>query len=315
MQTKKELLKEYLNWFWLRPENAILLAFRGEKYANTFQYFTEQSIDVSCGDGVFSFIAGGGQLTSDVDMFQALDLSQARENDFDTYDHFDATYKATVQKPADFIYEYGSDWKPNLIEKSRALNFYKNLLVHDNNQALSFDDNRFDYVYSNSSYWVKNFREHINDLVRITKSGGHLVLEMKTKEIEQFSSFNYAQPLMGNSFSNIIDAGRLQSWHGLQTLAECDKFLGDIRAVEIVSREPLYGDIMAYIWDIGLRPIFNPLVKLANNVDPKIRQEVKVEWCETIYNLMSDFVENYEPREESAIEWIYVLQKEGQPST
>jgi SAM-dependent methyltransferase len=264
---------------------------------------------------VFSFIAGGGQLTSDVDMFQALDLSQARENDFDTFDHFDASYKATVQKSPSFIYEYGSDWKPNLIEKSRALNFYKNLIVHDNNQALPFDDNRFDYVYSNSSYWVKNFREHINDLVRITKPGGHIVLEIKTKEIEQFSSFNYAKSLMGNTFCKIIDAGRLQSWHGLQTLAEFDKLVGDIKVVDIVSREPLYGDIMAYIWDIGLRPIFNPIMKLVGNVDPKIRQEVKVEWCETIYNLMSDFVENYEPTEESAIEWIYVLQKKALPST
>ena len=63
------------------------------------------------------------------------------------------------------------------------------------------------------------------------------------------------------------------------------------------------------MWDIGLRPLFNPLTKLVNNVDENIRMEVKKEWCDTIYNLTAEFVNNYKPIEKDAIEWIYTLKK------
>ena len=66
---------------------------------------------------------------------------------------------------------------------------------------------------------------------------------------------------------------------------------------------------MAYIWDIGLRPLFNPLVKLANNSNHDIRKEVKEEWWDIIFNLFSEFVQNYTAKEGECIEWIYVLQK------
>ena len=79
--------------------------------------------------------------------------------------------------------------------------------------------------------------------------------------------------------------------------------------LKIIKKEPLYGDIMAYIWDIGLRPLFNPLVKLANNSSTEIRKEVKEEWCNIIFNLFAEFVENYSVKENECIEWIYVLQK------
>ena len=72
---RKKLLKQFLNWFWLRPESAILLSLRGAAYHETFKYFANDSLDVSCGDGVFSFIACGGEISKANDMYQSLDLS------------------------------------------------------------------------------------------------------------------------------------------------------------------------------------------------------------------------------------------------
>ena len=92
-------------------------------------------------------------------------------------------------------------------------------------------------------------------------------------------------------------------------MSEIEKVVDNNQSLEVVKKEPLYGDIIAYIWDIGLRPLFRPLVKLANNSSPQLRHEVKREWCEIIYNLTSDFVENYTPVESECIEWIYVLKK------
>ena len=309
MNIRKKLLKQYLNWFWLRPESAILLALRGAAYYDTLKFFDKNSLDVSCGDGVFSFIACGGEISQNYDMYQSLNLNEVRKGDFDTYDYFDNDYKVDITKKPDFVFEYGSDWKENLIKKYKKLNFYKNLLLHNNNKKLPFSDRQFNYIYSNATYWVENFEFHINDLIRILNTKGYLVLEMKTTDIKKFSSFNYAKDIMGKNYCEIIDAGRLSTWRGLKTMEELKDVIDNQNQLKIIKKEPLYGDIMAYIWDIGLRPLFNPLVKLANNSSSEIRKEVKEEWCNIIFNLFAEFVENYSVKENECIEWIYVLQK------
>ena len=64
---------------------------------------------------------------------------------------------------------------------------------------------------------------------------------------------------------------------------------------------------MAYIWDIGLRPLFNPLVKLANNSSAEIRKEVKEEWCNIIFNLFAEFVENYSVKMSASMVMFFKL--------
>ena len=80
--------KEFLKFFWLRPENALLLSLRAEAYQSTLKYFGDGSntIDVSCGDGVFSFIVLSGTLSNKTDMFRSLDLTSERKGNFDSFD-------------------------------------------------------------------------------------------------------------------------------------------------------------------------------------------------------------------------------------
>ena len=68
MNIRKKLLKQYLNWFWLRPESAILLALRGAAYHDTLKFFDKSSLDVSCGDGMFSF---PDQIKKNLDLFRS----------------------------------------------------------------------------------------------------------------------------------------------------------------------------------------------------------------------------------------------------
>ena len=309
MVSRKHLLKQYLNWFWLRPETAMLVALRADAYQKTFKYFDEKSLDVSCGDGVFSFIACGGEISKEQDMYQSLDLTKERKGDFDVYDHYDNSYYLKTVKDPKYFYNYGSDWKKNLINKSKKLNFYKNFILHDNNLTMPLENEKFKYIYSNASYWVDNFESHLYDLVRLLKPGGHLVLEMKTTSIEKYSSFNYAKSIMGKEFCQIVDAGRRNTWKGLKSSTELDNIINKIPDVEVITKESLYGDIMAYIWDIGLRPLFRPIAKLVTNANLDIRNEVKEEWCNTVFNLTAEFVNNYQANEQESIEWLYVLKK------
>ena len=57
-------------------------------------------------------------------------------------------------------------------------------------------------------------------------------------------------------------------------------------------------EIFLQMWDVGLRPLFRPLVRLANCVDLETRLESKKEICDTIYKISKELIENYRPGEQ-----------------
>lgn len=309
MNKREQYLEQYLSWFWLRPENALMSAIRAEKYASTFKYFDSDSLDVSCGDGVFSFIAAGGGLSVDSDMFRSIDNTEPRQGNFDAFDFYDDSYVVDVVKRPEFTFSHGSDWKKNLIRKAERLEWYSNLFLHDNNQPIPFDNGSFGYIYSNSAYWVDRFEKHINDLVRLLKPGGCLILEAKTKNIENYSSNSYASEIIGKKACDILDAGRRSTWKGLRGIEQYREIFGKMKGVDLIEESPVYGDLMVQVWDIGLRPLFNPLSRMANSVDEQTRREVKKEWVQTLYDLSKYFVNNYEAENDSAVEYLFVLRK------
>ena len=307
MNSRQEYFSKFLKFFWLRPESALMLAVRAEKYASTMKLMGDYNIDVSCGDGVFSFITMGGELSEDSDMYRSLDHSSKREGNFDTYDSYDSSYFIKVDKKPKKNYNLGTDWKENLINKAAHLSYYEDFIVHDNNNIFPIGSEKGDYIYSNSTYWVKNFEEHIFDLVRMLKIGGHLVLEIKTKDILNMTSKNYA-PFMGNNFHNIIDAGRAATWEGLKSIEEYEYIFSKLN-IKVVSKSPVYGGKIMQIWDIGLRPIFSPLAKMVDSLTPENRVDIKGEWCNVFNNLLKDYVGEYSCSNDDAVEWLFILEK------
>lgn len=308
---RQHYLKQFLNFLWLRPENALLLAIRAHCYQSTLDRFGDGkgTIDVSCGDGIFSFVTLGGELSVDSDKFQAVNTKNTfREGNFDTFDFFDDSYHVEVSKKPLKNYEFGTDWKENLLKKAAKLNFYSNLLPHDNNKPLPYATESMNFVYSNSAYWVDQFEKHLNDLSRITKKGGQVVLEMKTTAIKNYTSASYL-PFMGKRFHEIVDAGRLSTWKGLRSKEEILSILERIKGLKIKSVRPVYGDVLGMMWDVGLRPLYNPLVKMANQLKGENRNEIKAEWCQILYELFADLISNYQADDKTAIEHLIVFEK------
>ena len=63
----EEKFRNYLELFWLRPENAMLCTFMS-KAIEDFK-FNSPSLDLACGDGLFTFYHLGGKLSDDYDFF------------------------------------------------------------------------------------------------------------------------------------------------------------------------------------------------------------------------------------------------------
>ena len=80
-------LRDYLNLYWLRPENGLLTAFKSQAFADV--ELAPPCTDISCGDGLFMFIHLGGQLNLDSDYFVSTKAREFKHEAFvDIYDSY-----------------------------------------------------------------------------------------------------------------------------------------------------------------------------------------------------------------------------------
>ena len=306
-EEKRELLKAFLNIFWLRPENAFWVTRRSVELKR--YPFVRPSIDISCGDGLFTFTHLGGVLGLDFDMFiDVANLDKVRTEAVDIFDCYDESlYVPEVTKPPCTRIDYGTDWKKTLLNKASKLELYENLVLHDNNYKMPFDDDSFMTVYSNSVYWVDNLEFHLKDIYKIVKPEGMVLLEIKTDYIKKYTLGRYA-PFLGENLARIIDRGRLQNYKGLKSFQWWTYNLQRL-GFEIIECKGFIGKVHAYVWDIGLRPLTPILVKMANSLSKYQRRAIKQEWMEYCLDLLLPLV-NLEPApEEECIEFLFVLKK------
>ena len=173
-------LKNFLNLYWLRPENGLITTFKSKAFEDL--KFESPSLDLSCGDGLFMAIHLGAVFDDDFDYFKSTKAKEfSHDKMVDIYDDFNENYNVDFIKKPKIKIDYGSDWKQALLNKAEKLDLYKNLVLHDNNQLpLPFEDNYFKTIYSNSVYWVKQPEKLVEDIYRITSPGGMCSLEVLT---------------------------------------------------------------------------------------------------------------------------------------
>jgi len=211
---KDKLLLQFLNLVWLRPENALTMTIRSKTVKEYFMKMKSPSIDISGGDGIASFITCGGELDEKFDIFTTVGhLDKVRDEKADIYDYYDGMYAPQIIKKPDVSFDYYSDWKQSLLEKAKKLNFYKKLILQDNNKKLQFESDYFNFVFSNSIYWVENIDLFMNELYRIVNDDGLVVLQVKN-DYQLKSSFRDLSSL-DEKCKDILDRGRSQTYKSL----------------------------------------------------------------------------------------------------
>lgn len=282
--TAREKQRRFISAYWLRPENAFWMVLRSDALANV--PLRGPMLDLSCGDGVFSFLHAGGRFAPEFDVFGCVDnLHRVHDDHADIYDHVDDDHRPTIVSPPAYTIDCGADHKGNLLTKASWLGMYDRLLPHDNNEALPFEDGAFETVYCNSVYWVERIDDLLREIARVTAPGGKAILQVKLQSIEQFTMAKH-RDVLGDRWLNLMDRGRSASWPSL-----CDRQTWERRfksaGFEIRQAEPFVTGTHAHIWDIGLRPIAPMLIKAMNAIHPHLRQEIKRDWVDLFCNLLS----------------------------
>jgi len=276
-------LRDYLQLYWLRPENALLTTFKSKAIED--YSFSSPALDISCGDGLFMFLHLGGKFEFNFDYFKNTSAKEFSHEQFiDIYDSFDESYNVPIEQTPNFSFDYGTDWKQSLLDKSEKLSLFKNLIKHDNNiKPFPLPDNYFKIIHSNSIYWIENPETLLSEIYRMLDEDGIAILEVMTPQ--HFSTFDKLSPFLSKEALEILDRKRRKTMPGLKNYQDWKKIIEN-QNFKIHEVKNIYPNrFVIDVWNIGLRPISHLLIQMSEAISTNDRTRIKKEWVDIFFEL------------------------------
>lgn len=306
VERRAALFRRYVEAYWLRPENAFWMTLRSIVLSRV--PLSAPSIDVACGDGVFTFLHCDGAFDPEFDVFRSVDhLHRVHAEHADMFDHASDSYAPTILAAPSRNVSVGLDAKSTLLTKAACLGLYEELVEHDGNRMLPFDDDSFETVYCNAAYWIDDIDGFLRELCRIVRPGGRLILQVKLDSMRAYNLHTHRDALT-DRFLDIIGRGRLACWPSLADRATWEsRFAG--AGLTIDEAVPFVTADHARIWDIGLRPIAPMLVRMANALTAQTRASIKREWVDLFCDLLDpicrvDFTISSKAEEPAELQYV-----------
>lgn len=277
-------LAPHLSAHWLRPESGLWDAIAARQLAPFVRDRTEM-LEVGIGNGLFSFLMLGGELAPEIDWFANV-LTEGFWDNADIFDH-DAqrVIGPMIRKTPQTRFKCALDHKKSLLNQAARLNFVDHLVEHDCNEplpALSYAN-----AYSNMLYWLKDPLAAMHDIGGRLPVGGELVTVFPN------SDFYYACDSYRNDtpLRKLLNRGRASHimWH--MDLSDFEREVEHRGMFKLRYATRYLSPLVLNIWDIGLRPLSVPLIRMANSLDMEARAAIKREWCETLMKLAEPVLE------------------------
>lgn len=290
----KDLKKKINSFFylqWLRPENVAWDLHVSIIFQKYFSYYEKKnkdfkSLEIGVGNGFNTLLNLNGQLNEKYDFF----LNTSCKNFFQNKDIYDSALKKN-SIPKDLVKTYPSkkfdlalDLKKNLLKVTEHLKVSEKLISHDCNKEFGINE-RYDFIYSSIVYWLNNPKDAILRISKLLKNNG---VFMFTIPNENYLKYCQSYSKHGN-FWNLINRGRKDTLQTTIIQNEFEKWLKK-NNFEIINNHKLLSEKTLKIWDFGLRPISPYLIRLTNSVSPKIRYEIKKNWCHDLYPIVENLV-------------------------
>lgn len=154
--------------------------------------FSSPSLDLGCGDGLFSFIRAGGCFDLSFDAFSAIG---SLDKFFDNFDVFDkppvdkSCESASINMPL-YQIDDGFDHRKNLLKKAFLLSLYRELVSGDANHLLPFQGDSFNSLFSNIVYWLNDPTFVLSEIARVLRPGGRSCLMLPNDNFLECSFYN-----------------------------------------------------------------------------------------------------------------------------
>ncbi len=275
-------LDQLLNVYWLRPETALWRSI-DIRAMREFQ-FLSPSLDLGCGDGIFSFIRAGGRFDITFDAFQALSNLDSFFDKVDIFNSYSGDLCPVIEKLVNYQIDFAFDHKENLLKKAKSLGLHKEFIVGDANKRLPFGDGSFNSVFSNIIYWLEDPAHSFLELSRILRPKGRCCVMLPNSTFPECSFYYDLYIRQKNDkfrFLEKLDRGRItdnikhsKSYRDWLSIIEC-------AGLTVRQHSMHLSKTTIQIWDIGLRPIFPLLYKMASGLQKEPLLDIKKQWIDT----------------------------------
>lgn len=309
----KMIFKNLLNVYWLRPERALWRALDIEAMEG-FE-FQSPSVDLGCGDGVFSFIRAGGKFKAEFDAFKSVgNLDKFFEN-VDVFNHCDESFSPAIERKSDHQIDYGFDQKDALLQKAQGLGLYKETVSGDANGKLPFENNSIASLFSNIIYWLDDPEQVFNEVRRVLNQGGKACFMLPNETLPEFSFYNSLCKHSDSgefSFLKKLDRGRIaDNIKHAKSAGEWECLMAK-SGLNVVQHKMHLSKTVIQMWDIGLRPLFPVLLKMVHEIEEKKLLEIKSEWIDVFKMFLSPIIEldSKITQEEAPAFHCYIVEKQ-----
>ena len=186
-------------------------------------------------------------------------------------------------QPPDIQINFNIDIQDNLLEKSKRLGIYKNLIQHNADNALPFLSDEIDSIYSNTMHWFKNPLNILRECHKIAKKGARIAFSVPNEtqhllsNLNKFKSYNFDK-----SFLHLLDRGRHSSERVRLNQDQWIEFATDAQW-KFIHVENYIPDELIALDDIGMRPLSPLLIPLVNGLSEDQRVDYKRQFTKDIY--------------------------------
>ncbi len=244
---------ELMNKWWIQPGVALHLHSMSHDVRDF--PFKGPSVDISCGDGTFTFICQGGR--------------------------FDLHGETVIEKPQGTV-SVGTEFRQHRLDLAQKLDFYDTLTLHNNNDVpFPFEDEYFQTVYHNALYFAADPLTFLKEIRRAMVPGAKGLFQVWTNHFPaQYSHLKQVlDPNMMDSIDIFKNCGFPYVAHDLATWRDIFHQAGFIED-EVRSCHVNTEVTMACCLDFKI--VFEEMYQIINSLDPKVVEEVKPSWVKKL---------------------------------
>lgn len=210
-----------------------------------------------------------------------------------------------------YHHEPAVDWKEGLLSQAgRFKRLYKSLVCADLNKTITLN-REYDNIFCNMLYWLNDPLAVLKNWHGLLKEGGHIILFCANDQFVEKAWMYWEMPHKGKyAYLNYFDRGYGESKFQCFSDSEWKQIFYDA-GYKIVEMCNARTDAMMQIFNIGMRPIFSPLMVLVEKLSMEDRLKAKEFWVDYFYNFSRPILEESinKRREEKGAYYFYILQK------
>jgi len=286
MDYASEILKKFLNLYWVRPETAFWRTLDVLQMKSV--EFKKPILDIGCGDGSFSFTNFGGSVDYTFDVYRTIKNTSGFFEGVDIHNQ-NKLIKPKIIKKVEQQIDVGLDWKKNLLTKANQFNTYEKLIHHDSNKKLPFKDGTFETIFSNTFYWLNSIENILNESKRVSTKNGKIIIFVPDKKFKDSLIYNkfikneyeWAKILDRGIYNNIKHCYSLSKWKSIFSKAD----------LKIEHHSNYATKKLTKIWSIGMRPYSPFIIEMSNKLKLNERTKIKKRVISEIFPILRSYLD------------------------